>query len=131
MVKQGWAVVVRGYPVSIGVGDLVVDPGKRASCRPIQQGAGFPVQPEPSVFGLRFVAEVGPGNHRKRRQPDPWRYLGVRLFFPRGGPDQLARQRRQLEAHLRAQPCQAPVSAETLQFGPRICAERKQRPVDV
>ncbi len=52
-VEKGPVVVTSGDPLDVSVGDLVVDPGKRASVCPCDQTASLPVQIEPPV--LEFV----------------------------------------------------------------------------
>ncbi|GAA1633486.1 hypothetical protein GCM10009764_65290 [Nocardia ninae] len=55
VVEQGWAGVVVGYPFAVGVGVLVIDPDEGAASGPGDQGSGFPVESEPSVFVLVVV----------------------------------------------------------------------------
>jgi hypothetical protein len=55
VVEEGSAVMVRGDPVPIGVGDLVVDPGERASGRPGHQSPGLPAEPGPLVLAFMLA----------------------------------------------------------------------------
>ena len=91
VVEEGSAAVVCCHPIPIGVGDLVVDPGERASGRPVHQDPGLPAESEPLVLALALVGWLRPVHHRQPWQPDPRRYLGVGFVFPGGGPDQVAR----------------------------------------
>lgn len=50
--KQRRSPVVCAHPDSVGIGDLVVDPDEGASCCPVGEGAGLPVQ---SVALVLFI----------------------------------------------------------------------------
>jgi hypothetical protein len=81
---------MRGDPVPVGIGDFVVDPGERASRRPVDQGPGFPAEPEPLVFtligrGWLRPLTTGNGNTPIRGA------IGVRFVFPGRSPDQITR----------------------------------------
>jgi hypothetical protein len=53
--EEGSAVMVCGHPVPVGVGDLVVDLGERASIGPVHQGSGLPAESEPLVLAVVLV----------------------------------------------------------------------------
>jgi len=89
--------MMQGHPVSICATDLVVYPGKRTSRRPVHNGSGLPAESEPLVFVLVCFCRLRPSHYRQFRQPDPWRYLGVRVFQPSRGPHQGAWQRGKAE----------------------------------
>jgi hypothetical protein len=61
--------MVRGDPVPVGVGDLVVDPGEGASGRPGHQGPGLPAEPEPLVFAFMFADGSGQFTTGSRGSP--------------------------------------------------------------
>jgi hypothetical protein len=123
--------MVPGHPCSVSSGDLVIYPGERASGRPVHQGSGLPAEPEPPVFALVRLRRLRPGHHRQVRQPDPGRYLGVRILLPGRGPHQGARQRGQATPGIRTEPCQVRDGDRPPRPGLRVSAEGKQRPVDV
>jgi hypothetical protein len=129
--KQGGSRMVLGYPVPVGVGDLVVYPGERSPGCPVHQGSGLPAQPEPAVFALVRLHRLWPGHYLQVRQPDPGRYLNVRVFLPGRRPYQGARQSSQAEPGTCAEPCQVRNSGVSPGSWLRIPAEGKQRPVDI
>jgi hypothetical protein len=74
--------MMRGHPVPVGVGDLVVYPGEWTPGCPVHQGSGLPAEPEPPVFALVRFRRLRPGHHRQGRPSDPGRDLGVRVSAP-------------------------------------------------
>lgn len=55
-------------------------------------------------LALVLIGRLRPSHYGELRQPDSGRDMSVRLVLPRRGPDQVARQRRQSEPHLRVEP---------------------------
>jgi hypothetical protein len=67
-VQQGLSGMTGGYPVAVGIGDLVIEPGEGASCCPADEGPGLPVQS--LAFVLLFFGGGGlwPGHDSELRQ---------------------------------------------------------------
>ena len=59
VMEESSAGMVCGYPVSIGLGDLVVDPGEWTLVRPRHQGPGLPAELEPLVLAFVLVDSDG------------------------------------------------------------------------
>jgi hypothetical protein len=79
-----------GYPVAVGIGDLVIDPGEGASCCPADEGPGLPVQS--LAFVLLFFGGGGlwPGHDSEVRQAKARGDVLVRVVRPGGCPGQFA-----------------------------------------
>lgn len=51
---------MRGCPVPVGVGDLVVNPGKRPDGCPVHEGSGFPAESEPLILEFLGSGQLRP-----------------------------------------------------------------------
>lgn len=122
---------MRRYPLPIGVCDLVVYPGERASRSPVGDGPGFPAQSEPLVLALVRCGWLGPGHDWQIRQAEAGSYFGVRIVQPGRRPDQGARQPGQARPSVQAKATQVRTIDTPPRPGLRASAEGQQRAVDV
>jgi hypothetical protein len=123
--------MMRGHPVPVGVGDLVVHPGERAPGYPVHQGPGLPAQPR--ATGLRSGAS---GAALARSRPAGAAARSGALFLcsrppARSSPKQGAWQGGQASPGIWAEPCQVRDGDGPPGWRLRVLAEGKQRPVDV
>lgn len=80
-VEEGLSWVVVGDPGAVGVGDLVVGPGEGAPLGPLDEGAGFPVEPVSFVLVVG-VGGFGPGDYGELGEAEE----GGDAFVGVGGP---------------------------------------------
>lgn len=136
--EQGLTLMMGSDPRPIGIGDLVVDPGERASRSPFDKGTGLPVQSVPLVLVID-LGRLRPDHQGQLRQTYAGRDALVRVRHPCRCPDHLARECRQPGAVLGIDPGQKRIRVGTMQFRASLIGrirlghlpKRDEWPVDI